>query len=154
MELSLQHFEKCWRRCMKVFYSIIHHSTKAISFVNQSQVCILWNFELFEFRKWIYFYKNVQKHLKGWLFKSLKNEKILPYGDKIHKISNTAFQPIMNVRPLIKVAQQSKTIPFCLIPITLPHKNMNLPYSICMYRSNFWQQTVHVQHWKKFYRSW
>ena len=29
--------------------------------------------------------------------------------------------------------------------LTLPRKNMNLPYSICMFWTNFWQPTIHVQ---------
>ena len=39
---------------------------------------------------------------------------------------------------------------------TLPRKNMNLPYSIRMYWTNFWQPTVHVQiiFLKNLYKSW
>ena len=31
------------------------------------------------------------------------------------------------------------------LPITLTRKNMNLPYSIRMYWTNFWQAAIHVQ---------
>ena len=39
---------------------------------------------------------------------------------------------------------QSSTVGILFFEPTLPSKNMNLPYSICMYWTNFWQSTVHV----------